>query len=180
MTLCTHVYVRDQVEPAEVFAYCRDLLGATDEITTYKRVDTDGSWSMGNDLGQGLDALLWVDYRPDGPLRTPEQEQSHTKWCEEDCDGSRHEPACWLEVAFDTAYGYRKDGEGCGQLHARLVAKLGLWLDANNVSWLWENEFTGERHEGYARLSDLVGGGEDARAWFKDIVEPVIMGRLGK
>lgn len=175
MTLCTHVYVRDRVEPAEAFAYCRELLGATDKITTHNEKATFGDhWSMGNDLGQGLDALLWVDYRPSEPLRTPEQEQAHTKWCEDDCDGSSHEPACWIAVAFDTAYSYRKGNEGCGHLHVRLVTELGLWLDERDIGWLWENEFTGERHEGYERLPDIAGGGEEARAWYLGVVVPAI------
>ena len=70
---------------------------------------------------------------------------------------------------------------GCGDLHARLVAELGIWLDQRGKRWKWENEFTGEIHEGYEQLIQLASGGFEATAWFRTMVVPAIQsGRLLK
>lgn len=199
MTLDTRFFVLDQVGPQETFRFCRDLLGATDRHVWYDRQDSTwrkgeasvepgNPWTVGNELGQGLPALLDISYRPDAPLRTAEQAAEHDEdicnlpgvaWYDEasgPCDGVRTwRRACWLEVSFDTAYGYRDDrGYGCGDLHAEYVAKLGQWLDAKGVRWEWENEFTGEIHTGYSRLIDLASGGFEASAWFRTAVRPFI------
>ncbi len=79
-----------------------------------------------------------------------------------------------LEVTFDTTYSYRENGEGCGHLHVRLLVALGTWLDSLGIGWIWSNEFTGERHEGYDQLPELAGGGDEASAWFADKVLPVL------
>jgi hypothetical protein len=87
-----------------------------------------------------------------------------------------------LEVSFDTSYGYRgPNGESCSALHARLVAKLGEWLDGRGVAWWWCNEYTGEWHAndaaGRAALAEFAGahtrpGGADE--WFRSLVLPAI------
>lgn len=175
MTLCTHVFVKDQVEPTEVFKVCRDLLGATEKTEAQFYFQADGEWSIGNKIAQGLPALLDIEFRPGEALRTLDDAMEHEDFCDEDCDGKWHSPACWLAVSFDTAYGYKTaDGEGCGHLHVRYVSELGLWLDARGIAWEWTNEFTGERHTGYDRLPDLVGGGEAATEWFQNLVLPAI------
>ncbi len=164
MTLCTHVFIRDHLEPMQALAKARELVGADEETEMHlhaNRYGDAGTWRAGNEAGQGLCALLDVFFRPEGPLREQVDED--------------YGPACWLEVSFDTAYGYAgENGEDCGRLHARLVAELGAWLDGLGVAWLWQNEFTGEIHEGYDRLPDLAGGGEDARDWFSWVVRPAI------
>src|SRR5690606_25459508 len=134
------------------------------------------AWSIGNLPGQGLCALLDISYRPGAPLRTPEQAAEHDEdICNLPCDGDRHPPACWLEISINTAYGYKGDnGEGCGDLHARLVAELGQWLDERGIRWSWKNEFTGDIHSGYERLIDLCSAGFEATAWFRTSVLPAI------
>lgn len=199
MTLDTRIFVLDQVDPHEVFHFFRDLLGAQDRHTftdaqdrTWRKgesfVEPGNAWTVSNDVGQGLPGWLMLHYRPDSPLRTPEQAAEHEKsicnlpdasWYDAEagpCDGSGHwERACWLEVSIDTAYGYQDDrGYGCGDLHAEYVAKLGQWLDAKGVCWEWQNEFTGEFHAGYSRLMDLASGGFEASAWFRTNVLPAI------
>lgn len=198
MTLDTRIYVLDQVDPHETFRFCRDLLGATGRHVWYDRQDTTwrkgesfvepgNPWTVGNELGQGLPALLDISYRPGAPLRTAEQVAAHDEDCnlpensiyvEEwgPCDGDhRYRRACWLEVSFDTAYGYRDErGYGCGDLHAEYVAKLGQWLDERGIRWEWQNEFTGEIHTGYSELIQLASGGFEASAWFRTTVLPVI------
>jgi hypothetical protein len=186
MTLDTRVYVHDRIDYREVFVKCNQLIGAhegiefTDEpIPDYENGERvpgpeGGNWFIWNKPGQGLCALLDVTYRKNAPLRTP---GDHSRYCEPDvdeCDGTCA-PPCWLEISLDTAYSYRGDqGEGCGDLHAHLVAELGKWLESKGIRWSWKNEFTGEVHEGYDHLIDLCSGGFEASAWFATSVAPVI------
>lgn len=184
MTLDTTILVLDRISHRDVFVKCNQLIGAT-EATEFRNEQVgsrrkDGPppgapWSIGNKAAQGLCALLAIYYRPDAPLRAKDGD---CHWfCDPDCDEEDDTRACWLEVSFDTAYGYRDEqGRGCGDLHASLVAQLGQWLDERGVRWLWENEFTGEIHSGYDRLTDLCTGGFEAAAWFRTTVLPAIEG----
>ncbi|MFF7067354.1 hypothetical protein [Streptomyces pseudovenezuelae] len=204
MTLDTRILILDKAAAREVFDFCRDLLGATERHTFTDKQDSVYSsaarewlvqdanpWTVNNDPGQGLPAWLMIHYRPDAPLRTAEQAAEHDEDCnlpensiyvEEwgPCSGEHHHRACWLEVSFDTAYGYRDErGYGCGDLHAEYISRLGQWLDAKGVRWEWKNEFTGEVHTGYSRLVDLAFGGFEASAWFRSTVLPAIQSEGG-
>lgn len=202
MTLDTRIFVLDKVDPHEVFAFCRDLVGATDRHTftdeqdsTWRKgesfVEPSNSWTISNNPGQGLPAWLMLHYRPDAPLRTEDQAAEHDEDCNlpensiyvaewGPCDGEHHRRACWLTVSFDTAYGYKDErGYGCGDLHADYVSRLGQWLDKQGVRWEWENEFTGEVHTGYSRLVELASGGFEATAWFQTTVLPAIAAEMG-
>jgi hypothetical protein len=82
-----------------------------------------------------------------------------------------------IEVTFDTAYGYRfEEGENCSQLHARLVAQLGNWLDERGLPWKWQNEYTGEWFDRYDGLGEFVNAHKltGAADWFGNIVLPLI------
>mgnify|MGYP007010739939 CR=1 FL=1 len=187
MTLNTRIYVLDPIKPKEIFVRCNQLIGATEatrfsdeQLKTWRDgvalVEPSNPWNIGNGLGQGLCALLNIYYRPDAPLRATVQSCNY--YCDSDCADIHDEddgPAHWLQVSFDTAYGYRDDeGRGCGDLHASLVSQLGQWLDERGIRWMWENEFTGEIHSGYERLIDLCSGGFEASAWFRTTVLPAI------
>jgi len=189
MTLDTRMYVHDPIDHKALFDHCNTLIGAVSPVSTDSQdetwrkgesfVEPGNPWSIRNRLGQGFCALLDISYRPNAPLRTDEQAAEHDdEICDEDCGGDWHPPACWIEVSLDTAYGYRGDnGEGCGDLHARLVGELGLWLDGQGIGWSWMNEFTGEVHGGGSRYRELVGlasGGFEATAWFQTTVLPAI------
>jgi hypothetical protein len=204
VTLDTRIYVLDKVDPHEVFSFCRDLLGATQQHafddqqdSTWRKgeslVEAANPWTISNNPGQGLRAWLMLHYRPGAPLRTADQAAAHDEDCnlpENDlyteewgpCDGDHtYRRANWLTVSFDTAYGYSDDrGYGCGDLHAEYIAKLGQWLDAKGVRWEWQNEFTGEIHRGYTRLIDLASGGFEASAWFRTSVLPAIAAEAAK
>lgn len=180
MTLSTHVYLLTEADPRDVFFKCRDLLGATDAVH-WEDDREPPTWRdshravLRNRAGSGLNALLWVSYHMGGEMLRANHGCDAD--CEDDCTGTWHEPPHWVDVDFDTAYGYRGPrGEGCGVLHAQLVSQLGEWLDAQGIMWAWRNEFTGEVHIGdrYERLFDLMGKGDEARAWFEQIVVPVI------
>lgn len=195
MTLDTRIYVVDEIDLGELFTKCQGLLTQYDEqgrSPEQQRSKLSPS-SLSNEGMQGLPAWLMIDHRGERPFRTQEQVDA----CDEDCNlpgrsyydpdeplcdgktGYNHrKPACWYEISFDTAYGYRgPEGIGCGDLHARLVAELGAWLDAKSIRWKWKNEFTGEVHEGYDRLIDLASGGFEATAWFRTTVMPAIAAR---
>lgn len=182
MTLNTNIYVQGPMEALTVFHKCRELIGATDTHTWEDDADGtrgDGSRLLMNHMGQGLPALLWLHYRADGALR-PDGDAC-SEYCDPEDGYHHHDPMYWIDVDFDTAYGYSDSYGGCGTLHARLVFELGSWLDDQGVPWSWRNEFTGEVHGGderFRRLSDLVDGGQTATSWFKGVVEPAIAARL--
>lgn len=153
-----------------------------------RTTEASSPWTISNEPCQNLPAWLFVHYRPGAPLRTAEQSAEHDEeictlpgcgwWTEgesEACDGKWHPPACWLSVDFDTAYGYKHNGMGCGDLHAVLVAELGKWLDARSVRWSWKNEYTGEVHDSAEKLIELVSGGFEASAWFQTTALPAIL-----
>jgi hypothetical protein len=183
MTLCTNVYVMDNADPHEVFHKCRELLNAgdhvqfTDEPAKYYE---DGRHTLRNRAGSGLDALLWLHYKPGEPLRA---DNGCDADCDDDCDRTWHDPPHWIQPSFDTAYGYENEkGWGCGVLHASLVTQLGMWLDEQGYRWAWRNEFSGEVHIGdrYERLYDLFRGGDQAKQWFEEIVVPAIEAGFGR
>jgi hypothetical protein len=121
----------------------------------------NGKWEYSNDPGQGLGAWMWVKYRPDGPLHPKplyydsdyDETDEPVYWASDEEDEQEptlhlSEPAMALEINFDTAYGYgRGEGYGCGDLHAAMIVRIGEWLDARGVGWLWYNEFYGTWHE---------------------------------
>ena len=174
MTLSTNMWVLDRIDREEVFAKCRELIGAGDgyRYTDRDGYHDDGTKALMGEPGQGYPAWLTLYYHPDGALR---EDDRCSPDCDDDCDRKWH-PAAWLEVNWDTAYSYRDDmGRGCGLLHATYIASLGRWLDGRGVRWLWENEFTGEIHEGYDKLGDLIHGGGEARDWLYRAVLPAIL-----
>lgn len=178
MTLSTYVYVRDQVDYREVFAITNQLIGAHEGVRFMDRKHEDGSRCISNNPDQGLCAWLLVTYNPAGPLTTPEQAAQHDDYCEPDCDGDHYDRACWLKVNLDTVYSYHGPDGGCGDLHARVVAELGQWLDGKGIRWEWRNEFTGEVHQGYDGLAELGSGGAEASDWFRNIAAPAIAARI--
>ena len=176
MTLSTHVYLLTEADPRDVFFECRRILGAGDRVQWFEDAPDD-RWRdyhiLRNRAGSGLNALLYLRHRPDEMLRATNDCDED---CEPDCTGDWHTPPHWVDLDFDTAYGFHDEYGGCGALHARLLFELGGWLDERGVMWAWKNEFSGEVHVGdkYAHLRDLIGDGQRAMRWFKEVVEPVI------
>lgn len=191
MTLDTRIFIQGEISYRDVFVKCNQLIGAhegikfTDEPVPHwengerKRGPEDGEWFIWNEPGQGLCALLDIHYRKDAALYAS---GDHYRYCEpedDNCEGGCV-PPCWLEVSFDTSYGYSGPDGGCGDLHARLVAELGRWLDGKGVRWSWKNEFTGEIHGGYEGLEELGAGGLRALEWFAFEVAPAITAMGGE
>lgn len=187
MTLSTNVYVLDECDPRELFRFAQTLLGEYDEDghrgPDQQEWSDKSSWGddptrrcIGNRIGQGLPAILDIDYRMGGKLREAQIECDED--CFEECSKQYHERECWLDLDFDTAYSYKdSQGRGCGDLHALLVSRVGQWLDAKGVRWEWRNEYSGEVHGGddrYEKLIDLVSCGFQANAWLRTTVLPAI------
>ena len=171
MTLNTRIYVHGPIDYREVFAKCDQLIGANGG-TRFR----DEPGVISNEPDQGLCAWLDVHHGDGGPyLKDPEP---CDEYCEPGCDFP-HDPACWLVASFDTAYSYHGADGGCGDLHARIVAELGRWLDSKGITWSWRNEFTGDIHQGYDGLTDLGAGGLEALEWFATEVLPAIAARFG-
>lgn len=208
MTLDTRVYVTDEVPVDELFVFCQTLIGEYDsdrrgpdrqeskneQDSSYVEGEgwavRDGNpWTYENIVGQGLPAWLMIHHGNGKAYRTPEQSAEHdycnhpdTDYFDDEhplCTKTEHQPPCWAEISMDTAYGYRgPDDMGCGDLHAILVSRIGQWCDARSVGWKWENEYSGEIHEGYERLVDLVADGFAGTAWFTTMVLPAIASGL--
>lgn len=185
MTLSTHVYVLDEIDPRRVFVRCQQLLQKYDDgqhrppeaQKSSERAGWSGDYRLfANSMDQGLPALLDVSYRP-GAALTPE-DPGCDEDCDEDCSRTYHARVCWLYIDFDTTYSYRDErGWGCGDLHAAMLGELGQWLDAQGVKWEWRNEFSGDVWGGddrYVRLVDLGKGGAEAGAWFRNVALPAI------
>ena len=191
MTLDTRIYVHGQVDVPELFREGQRLLSLDDDkhrdpseqqwedkpYTVFadgKWIDDpDGTRSIRNRISQGLPGILDITYRPDGPLKT--DPEACDRWCDDPCDQeSPHEPAHWCEISIDTGYGYQDEHGGCANLHARLIAQFGNWLEARNVSWSWKNEYTNEIHEGVNGLAEFCADGAKSQGWFRNIVKPGI------
>lgn len=202
MTLSTHVLVLDEVDPYEVFRFCQAIVGRYDEggrppaeqrwrdkqqeefVDSRWVLRPESPWCVSNQPMQDLPAWLLVSYRRGGPLRSS-GEPAHDEDCEPDCDSDHsYRRDCWLDVDFDTAYGYRNDaGMGCGDLHAALISELGSWLDSRGVRWEWINEYSGDVHGGpdrYERLADLVTAGFESAAWLRSTILPAIAARIAE
>lgn len=197
MTLDTSIVIGKPYNVHEVYAHCRTLLNTPESVAAQTGPDrpyTDtraGQKWIANPGGIGLPAWLWIYYGVDGPMT-----HLHDKWCAVDLGGEyewtqqdidehteyvANDPTQngWgaIEVTFDTAYSYRSDsGEGCSQLHARLVAQLGKWLDDKALPWKWQNEYTGEWFDGYDGLAEFVDSHRSTGAadWFNNTVLPLI------
>ncbi len=142
MTLTTKVAITTPcLKPRSVFDFCQTLIGASPDVQV---IDDPDGWM--NRPDQGLLALMWVRYGPDGPIKRD---------C--DCDyldppdrcSECRSPEAFVEASFDTPYGVETDeGGSCTDLHAALVYALGDWCDRHSLTWAWRDEFTGAWHQG--------------------------------
>jgi hypothetical protein len=180
MTLSTNIYILDPVDPLEVFNFVNKyLLNAENprfKHEPYKWGNDPEIMTLSNEGGQGFDAWFMSKYRKGGPLYTEDQID------EEDYDEPYlTDPACFMKLDFDTAYGYNVPGiGGCSQLHSRYIVALHAWLAAKGVRIKWQNEFTGEYHDGLDGLEEFAGNGDDAQAWFKSILPGVLVHTTSK
>lgn len=169
MTLDTRIYVHGRVSAEAAFKKMNEFLSADPaRVKCEVRADYIMNLPM-----QGLAAWLIVYCDPAGehPYRAAPEECD--EWCDPGYD-HQHDPACWLEISIDTTYGYDGPEGGCGDLHAKLITQFGHWLTQGDVSWSWQNEFTGEIHQRFEGIEDLGGQGKSASDWLKYVALPAI------
>lgn len=180
MTLDTRMRIHESCDPREVFDFCRDLMGPSEGgVAPRDSIFTEAPGSLQNRLGQGFSAILEVAHGIDGPLGKAEWE---TCTCEEDGEGdpdyrcySCKKPEAFLEISWDTGYGYRDEfGMGCGDLHALYIEFVAKWCDQRGLTYSWYNEFQGEWYPGLENLESLGRGGGEATAWFMNVARPAI------
>lgn len=121
-------------------------------------------------IGQGLPGIVDVNYNPDGG------DCLYTTY-EYDDDDNETEilNPCAAELSWDTAYGYREGGLTCTELHASALIYLYQSLP-DGVTMRWQNEYSGKWWDGLDNdgLTDFLGGGDEAFAWFHNVVVPVM------
>jgi len=176
MTLDTKIAITGPVSAHAVYNFLRPLVNTP--AGTEPEVKDESIW---NPCGIGANAWLIVYHGPnDGAELMPRDSDCDSDY-EDERSYSRRSPhyngTSHVVVSLDTAYSYRTDdGEGCSDLHARLIRALGQWLDAQDIPWQWQNEFTGEWSQRYDNL-DAFGDAfksTGAQAWFDNTVRPVI------
>lgn len=210
MTLDTRIAIRTTAPTSahEVFLYCRTLLNTPDNTPIEEDIregERKGQRMLANPCGIGLDAWLMMYYGADGPMT-----HTCTEWCETevgpakwDETGKVHHTAedvaehreyiaekpttngwATIEVSIDTGYGFMSDrGESCSQRHARFIHELGEWLDRRGCTWKWQDEYTGEWHdgrEGLAEFGDFHTSDGGPAQWFADTVMPFIRREIGE
>lgn len=195
MTLDTSIAIGKPTPVRPLFDFCRELLGTPADTRVNEGV-CDGSRlgqkEIYNPGGIGLPAWLWIYYGADGPFEV----HQHDEFCSVTLGGKYDttqqeidEHAEWIandptengwaaiEVTFDTAYGWRgPSGESCSDLHARLIRAVGQWCDRKGLPWKWQNEFTGEWHDGTDGLDEFGDAfrSTGAQDWFTTKVLPAI------
>ena len=176
MTLSTLVAITAPVDATEIHAWAnRELLRAPDAEHSV------GSGEIANAPGQGLDAWLITRHNDGAPINwrqilyVPDEKPDY-----EDDDDYARECAradamaeAWAVLDFDTAYGYVSDGKDCGGLHAEYIARICQKVGPEHVRW--QNEFTGEWHDGLDGLADLGRGAAQAVDWFHTTALPAII-----
>ncbi|MGW2666093.1 hypothetical protein ACWCW7_34500 [Nocardia tengchongensis] len=179
MTLHTRVAVHGEIDGREAFQIALEAIcvaaGEAGRIPTAVVRDPyeheDGSVSLGTQIGQGLPGIVDCDYRPGAELH-PEPNAE---------DGYLWTPACWVELGWDTAYGFTgRDGVGCSDLHARSIVIVHQALAQRGIEMSWYNEYTGEWHSGNEGLDTLAAAGLEADLWFRNTAMPAIALTLGE
>ena len=94
--------------------------------------------SISTELGQGLPAAVQCLYHADGSALTVAEAGAESQ----------------VKVSWDTSNWYASGTYGCADLHAAALCHLASLLPSG-VDLSWENEYTGDTHEG-VRFDDLL------------------------
>lgn len=162
MTLHTRLAVTTAGVDAEAaFDLLLDLVGASADQRKLgrKTVNSSGTVDISMPAGLGLNALVWIEYQEDGSLIPFSSEETddleelkriqaandeleeQPNWSYEDYIDISYSPKRYIELHFDTAYGYRApNGAGCGDLHAWIIQSIGEWLQAQGAEYSWYDE----------------------------------------
>lgn len=134
MTRSTEVIVTSPgIDPQQMWRVMATILRAPEQYDFTVNAD-----SIRARLGQGLDALMDLEFKADASLRSDGEHEKD--WCDGG-DACWCDPAHYIKADFDTAYG-ATDSCGChsGGIHIRLVSQLGAWLDEQGATWAWRDE----------------------------------------
>lgn len=147
MTLHTRVMVTTPgIDPKAAFIRMRQLIDAGEGYSCFEspQPESEFDWErtanpgLHMNIGQGLPALMWVEWAKPGEHLGGE---GHDDYCEDDCAGEYHDPGGYVEIHYDTAYGYRADNNAsCSDLHAYLTREIGAWLTERGAEWRWYDE----------------------------------------
>lgn len=159
MTLDTKLRIFEKVDPEQVWPLATSLArppdwSGPDPTPDIKR---NGQWiETWNPAGIGFNAwvIMYVNTGPEPGWRHPPTSDEWEKWHNNpeypddtqswDDYVAGHGPPCWVELSWDTAYSYRDKLGGCGDLHRRITAAVGEWLDGQGIDWSAMNEYTGK------------------------------------
>lgn len=157
MTLDTRFYITTPgIDPDTVWHALLDMVETRDTHLTRDEYTVEGDApSYGPDgtvcrvtrVGAGLSARCFMYYSTDGseiPIGRGETDNP----AEEDWEKSLfYVPRAYIRLGFDTAYGYHgHNGEGCSQLHGRIVTYLAGIVTTHGGEYVWKDEYTGEWH----------------------------------
>lgn len=154
MTLNTSVRVLEAMPVRPVAEFCFHLVGGKGTLERGS-VDYcyDDPW-MGTEWGIGNDAHLDVWYGADGPLI----------WKYGDLEPDTGPGPAFIEISFDTGYGFKNEHGRCNALHASYIRALGEGVLLGR-RFAWENEYTGEWFEWGTRECDAMLGKWEAGSW---------------
>lgn len=172
MTLNTRVRIKNPVNVRALHDWAnQELLKARDP-----RFDVRET-SIANAPGQGFDAWLITEHNNGRPFEfvawseDPEDQED----VEVDRERFASSPAGYVDLTFDTAYGYRDElGRGCSALHADYIVRIAAHAAELGVEIAWNNEFTGEWHDGVDGLDQFANNGREAQQWFFGTALPAI------
>lgn len=195
MTLNTMLVLHEWTDPVELHTWFnKHVLKVADR----NPIITETATSIGNDCGQGFDAIFDVRWREDhGPIvwfdvdaerslnlrHVPDiypTEQDAIDEADETADLYADYPSGVIKINWDTAYGYSgPGGVGCTELHARFIIRLAKeYLEPRGITFAWQNEYSGEWHEGLTGFEDFGQNGREADEWFRTVARPAIEAQI--
>lgn len=133
----------DMVEPAD-FPISRDKYTEIEDADE-KGWGPTGSTMTNTQVGIGLSAWCFMWHNEDGSALAYDDSENTDDPEKEDLDEDiLFSPRGYIELDFDTAYGYHDEYGGCSDLHGRIVTHLASIVEEHGGEYIWKDEFTGE------------------------------------
>lgn len=184
MTLDTTLVLHEWTDPIKLHTWFNaNVLRVADKNPIIHQTAT----SIGNALGQGFDAIFDIDWREDhGPIiwfdpveELKGMEDYYAEYPDamaETTEMYAKYPSGLIKIDWDTSYGYTGPGGiGCTELHASFIIRLAKeYLEPRGITFAWQNEYSGEWHEGLTGFEDFGQHGRDAAEWFSTVALPAI------
>ncbi|MBF4603724.1 hypothetical protein [Curtobacterium sp. VKM Ac-2884] len=183
MTLNTRVRIKSPVNARALHDW------ANQELLKVKNPQFDvRETSIANAPGQGFAAWLITEHNGGKPFEfqpsLPVGSDFWNEFPDELANERAHfdaEPGGYVDLTFDTAYSFRDDrGRGCADLHADYIVRTAAHAAELGVQIAWNNEFTGQWHDGIDGLDQFAGNGVDAQRWFFGTALPAIAAQVAK